>query len=187
VAIASPQLLNPDGSIQPQGGALPSLLNLAAWMWFVDDLLLLNRLFTPYHQSNLSYFKHTRPLGWVAGTAMFIRRQALDKIGLLDEHIFMYSEDTDLCLRAYRQDFEVYNVSSGQVVHLGQGSGFQETALLGEYRGLKYLFNKHYPAWQRPILSFLLKSGALLRLTIFGTILGDKPKYHAYKKALKLA
>jgi GT2 family glycosyltransferase len=34
VGIASVRLENPDGSFQPQGGALPTLVNIAAWwLW----------------------------------------------------------------------------------------------------------------------------------------------------------
>ena len=38
VGIIAPQLLNPDGTIQPNGGFLPRLSNIIAWMLLIDDL-----------------------------------------------------------------------------------------------------------------------------------------------------
>lgn len=45
----------------------------------------------------------------VAGAAMLISRDLLEKIGLLDERFFLYFEDLDFCLRA---------LSAGYTVHI---------------------------------------------------------------------
>jgi GT2 family glycosyltransferase len=37
---------------------------------------------------------------WVDGAAILIRREVLDRAGLLDERLFIYFEETELCLRA---------------------------------------------------------------------------------------
>ena len=44
-------------------------------------------------------FQGIRPVDWVAGTAPFYRRDVFDKVGLLDEHYFMYHEDVEFSLR----------------------------------------------------------------------------------------
>lgn len=44
---------------------------------------------------------------FVSGCAMFIRRELLEKIGLLDEKYFLYLEDADFCQRAKRAGFKV--------------------------------------------------------------------------------
>ena len=36
---------------------------------------------------------------YLSGCFMFLRTEALKKIGLFDENIFMYGEETDLCRR----------------------------------------------------------------------------------------
>lgn len=186
VAIASPQLTNLDGSTQSNGGSLPRLSNIAAWMLFIDDLPIIKNIFPSYHR-NSSYYQKTRSTGWVSGAAMVLRPQALDEIGPLDENIFMYGEDTDLCLRAHQKNWQVSTVSEAKVTHLAHGSGAKSLALVKEFQGLKYLFSKHKPKWEAPILTLLLKLGALLRLTIFGTILRDKTRYEIYKQAFKVA
>ena len=44
----------------------------------------------------------------VAGAAMLIRREMIEKIGLLDERFFLYFEDLDFCLRASAAGFTIH-------------------------------------------------------------------------------
>lgn len=187
VGIAAPQLLHPDGSIQPNGGWLPRLSNILAWMLFIDDLPWIKPWFWSYQLRYLPAFRTTRPLGWVQGAAMLLRRSALDQIGWLDEDIFMYGEDVEMCYRAQKAGWPVMLIATAQVIHAGFRSGSPEKAILGEYQGLKYLFKKHKPGWEFPLLRLALKLGALLRLLIFGTIWKDAQKYAIYRTALALA
>lgn len=187
VGIASPQLLNSDGTIQQNGGALPNLTNLFTWFCFLAKISPINRLIPPYQQSHQDFYKKTGKTGWVSGAAMIIRRQVLDQIGNLDQNIFMYGEDTDLCYRATKANWHVFIVASAQVTHLGHGSGDQARALLGEVTGLKHFFSKHKPAWQRPLLSLTFKIGATIRLFVFGKISPTKNRYEVYKQISHLA
>ena len=41
----------------------------------------------------------TRDVDWAMGAALLVRRKALDEVGGFDEGFFIYSEETDLCLR----------------------------------------------------------------------------------------
>lgn len=187
VGIAAPQLLNPDGSIQPNGGYLPRLSNIIAWMLFIDDLPIIKPWFWSYQLRYLPAFLHNRQLGWVQGAAMILRRSMLDQIDLLDEQIFMYAEDVELCYRARKSSWQVMLLPQAQVIHRRFSSGSPQKAILGEYQGLKYIFQKHKPAWELPVIRLSLKLGALLRLMIFGTIWRDAQKYAIYRTALALA
>ncbi len=165
--IASCQLLNSDGSIQPQGGYLPDLWRLALWMLFIDDLPLMKSLIKPYHQNLKSFFQADQHPGWLGGTALLIRRDIYERLNGLDKNIFMYGEDVEFCLRAKQHGIKVDYFNQPQLTHLGQGSGTSRGAILGEYKGLKYIYQKHKQAWQYFALRLLLKVGALLRLIIF--------------------
>ncbi len=185
--ISSCRLLNRDGSIQPQGGYLPALWRLAAWMLFIDDLPLIGRLIKPYHQNDLNWFRKNQQPGWLAGTALLVKKDLYQKLNGLDKDIFMYAEDVDFCLRASKLDIPVHYFSKPSLTHLGQASGSSKGAILGEYRGLKYLYKKHYSLLSQLTLKLLLKTGAMLRFTIFGIILGDKVRKDIYEEAFKLA
>ena len=186
-AISSCMLLNSDNSIQPQGGSLPSLCNLFAWMLFIDDLPILSRLINRYQQRDANFFNKDQQPGWLSGTALLIKRDLFEKLDGLDENIFMYAEDVEFCVRANLANHQANYYYQPSIVHLGQGSGASSNAIIGEFKGLIYIFNKHKPAWQLPILRLLLSTGAFLRWLIFGIIALDKQKRKAYAKALKVA
>ena len=56
---------------------------------------------------------------WVSGAGIVIRRQVLEDIGLLDEGLYTYFDDIDLCLRARRAGWSTWYVPSSRIVHLG--------------------------------------------------------------------
>jgi N-acetylglucosaminyl-diphospho-decaprenol L-rhamnosyltransferase len=61
---------------------------------------------------------------WVSGAAMIIRREVLVDIGLLDEDLYTYFDDIDVCMRAMRAGWSTWLLPSSQVVHLeGQSTG----------------------------------------------------------------
>lgn len=186
VGIVSATLLNSDKSIQPAGGFLPNLLNLFAWFFFIDDLPFLSWLIQPYQITKTSFFSKTRNLGWISGAAMMIRKKTLDQIGLLDENIFMYSEDTDLCWRAKKAGWGVYSLASAQVIHFKQGSGSSKNAFIGEIKGLAYLVQKHLPKWQYPLFRLIIRIGSVLRTFVFGTILRNHEKKQIYQQIFDL-
>jgi N-acetylglucosaminyl-diphospho-decaprenol L-rhamnosyltransferase len=64
---------------------------------------------------------------WVGGAAMMIRREVIEKIGLLDETYFVYYEETDYCLRAKRAGWSSWYVPASVIVHLeGQNTGVSD-------------------------------------------------------------
>jgi GT2 family glycosyltransferase len=193
--IAASLLLNKDHSIQPQGGNLPSLTTLFNHMFFLDDLPLIGKLFPSTQYTGMNFIKNekhqvcrgnqiqTREIGWVGGTAMLICRKLWEKIGSLDEKIFMYGEDIELCMRAQQIGVKIGIIESSLIVHLGSASSSSKNALLGELKSYQYIWKKHKPSWQYPILKFILTGGVLLRVVLFAWILRD-PRGKIYKEAL---
>jgi N-acetylglucosaminyl-diphospho-decaprenol L-rhamnosyltransferase len=59
---------------------------------------------------------------WVSGASMIIRRSTLEQIGLLDEGLYTYFDDVDMCLRARRAGWETWYVVESEVIHLGGAS-----------------------------------------------------------------
>jgi GT2 family glycosyltransferase len=56
---------------------------------------------------------------WVAGTSMILRRSMLDQIGLLDEGLYSYFDDVDICLRARDAGWETWYVPQSKIIHFG--------------------------------------------------------------------
>lgn len=186
VGIASCQLVNPDGSIQPQGGWLPRLSTVAIWAWFLDDLPIFQRFFPSYQlrHPSLSYGS-PKQIGWVAGTAMWVRRKTWDQLGGFDESLFMYGEDVELCYRAKKRDWDVMINPAARVIHHGRGSASDVSWITREVVGLRHIFKKHKPSWEIPFLRLMLKTGMAARWVIFGILKNDPVKRGGYAKAYR--
>jgi N-acetylglucosaminyl-diphospho-decaprenol L-rhamnosyltransferase len=59
---------------------------------------------------------------WVSFACVIIRREVIEKIGLLDEGYFMYFEDSDYCRAARAAGFRIRYFPRAHVVHLRGGS-----------------------------------------------------------------
>ena len=54
---------------------------------------------------------------WVNGASLMFRRSIIDKIGLLDESLFLLCSDSDYCLMARKVGYEVWYVPTSKVLH----------------------------------------------------------------------
>jgi N-acetylglucosaminyl-diphospho-decaprenol L-rhamnosyltransferase len=59
---------------------------------------------------------------WIAFACVLIRREVVDKIGLLDDGYFMYFEDVDYCNRAREAGFKVLYCPVPKVAHIAGAS-----------------------------------------------------------------
>lgn len=59
---------------------------------------------------------------FVSGCAMLVKKEVLEKIGLLDKRYFLYLEDNDFCQRAKRAGFKVIYSPKACLWHLNAGS-----------------------------------------------------------------
>jgi N-acetylglucosaminyl-diphospho-decaprenol L-rhamnosyltransferase len=66
---------------------------------------------------------------WISGACILIRRAVLERLGGWDESFFLYSEDTDICLRIRDIGFEVHYTPNATAIHVGGGSGARTTLL----------------------------------------------------------
>ncbi len=190
LGILSAALFNPDLSPQSQGGDLPTLTSLKNHFLFLDDLPFIGKLLpSTQHTGNNQHNQSTEQptlMGWVAGTAMLVRRSVFAQIGLLDEAIFMYGEDMEFCLRAAKHHIDCAIDQKAHVIHLQSASSGSANALLGEIRGYLYIWSKHKPLWQYPFLKAILFVGCFVRWVVFGTIKKNTHKASIYTQAMKL-
>ncbi len=100
--------------------------------------------------------------GWLAGTALMIRREALESVGGgLDDAFFMYWEDADLSMRLRRAGWTLAEFPDGHVKHFGGASGGGlDSARRGDLHawyvwGEHRWFAKHRPRLESAALWFL--------------------------------
>lgn len=82
----------------------------------------------------------------LVGAFMLVRKETINKIGLLDEDYFMYGEDIDWCYRIKEAGWKVIYYGAVEIIHhKGSSSKKQKSKLIYEFYRAMYLFyNKHY-------------------------------------------
>jgi GT2 family glycosyltransferase len=120
-----------------------------------------------YNRYNLGYLDpdQVAEVDSVVGAFMWIRREALEQAGLLDECFFAYAEDIDLCYRIkVEHGWKVYYNPAVVVTHFkGQASRQRTTAMTIEFYRAMWLFHrKHYAKQTCFLLNWTVAAGTVL-------------------------
>ncbi len=118
-----------------------------------------------------------RSVDWVSGSAVWLRRVALDAVGGWDERYFMYMEDLDLCWRLGRAGWQVAYEPAAAVVHV-QGA-------VTSRHPYRMLAEHHRSAWRFARRRFTGARALLLPFTAVYLVLraGLAMAEHAYRAA----
>jgi GT2 family glycosyltransferase len=54
---------------------------------------------------------------WMEGAALFVRRAAIEQVGMFDERFFVYFEDADWCRRFWLQGWKVVYYPLSEIIH----------------------------------------------------------------------
>ena len=164
---ASCQILDDEQKISPilSAGFFPNLPAIFAWAFFLDDLPLIKNLFKHYHiHAGVNLDK--LDFDWVTGAFMVVRKTVWDKVGGMDENLFMYGEDLYLCYRIKLLGLKIGYNPATKVIHIGQASQnkMPRGYILGEFTGLKYFYAKNYSQIYQMLLGFILDVAAFNRI-----------------------
>lgn len=126
---------------------------------------------------------------WVGFACVLIRREVIDRIGLLDDGYFMYFEDIDYCRRARAAGFRVLFWPDARVIHfLGSSSQMSAVESLRK-RAPRY----YYEARARYFAKFYGRRGLWLANVLYGAghavslarqWAGDRPSGHRDREVL---
>lgn len=144
--IVSCYLTNPDGSFQPNCGDLPTIIPMMTWLTGIDDIFKKVINIPSYHQESKKYYVDGKTVGWISGSVFLIKKETIEKIGMLDEKIFMYGEDVEYCWKAKRAGISCGWTDKGKILHIGGASSDKPKLRqwAGEFKGLFYLYKKFY-------------------------------------------
>jgi len=131
-AVAAPQLLNADGSVQASARGNPT-----AWTGLFGRNTLLTRLFPSAAAARRNLPARdlvesgvdSAPVDWVMGAAMLVRREMFDAVGGFDPRYFLYWEDADLCRRLWARGWSTRYVPRARVTHDGGASARTQSAM----------------------------------------------------------
>lgn len=181
VGMVGPQLLNPDGSVQPSRRRFPTLTTALIESTWLQPMVVslqsrgLSRILsTPIHRMLDRYYMADRSenivqdVDWITGAAMFTRREAIDDVGPMDEGFFMYSEELDWCRRFRKEGWRIAYFPGAQIVHhVGKSSEQVVAARHIHFQTSKVrYFRKYHGTLAAEVLRWHLMAGYLCQLAL---------------------
>lgn len=121
VGVAGPRLLNPDRSFQPSARTFQTLKIIIYRRTPLGALASGKKALSDHLYADWNH-ETSREVDWVMGACLLARKEALDKVGLLDERFFFYVEDMDWCRRFWQKGYKVFYIADAQMVHLYEGA-----------------------------------------------------------------
>lgn len=145
---------------------------VAFWKMFgFSSLFPRSKRFGRYHLGYLDK-DEVHEVDVLAGAFMLLRRQTLDKVGLLDEDYFMYGEDIDLSYRITQGGYKNYYFPQTTIIHY-KG----ESTKKGSINYVKVFYNamiifakKHFSIGNAQLYALLINFAIYFRalLTLIG-------------------
>ena len=134
VGMVGPKLINPDGTVQYSSYKFPP------WYMPIYRRTILGKM--PWAKKDVAKYLMTewdhnsnKAVEWLLGACMMIKKDALDRVGLMDERFFLYFSDIDWCRRFWQTNYAVYYISNAEMVHYHQRDS-------AEVPGIRSVFNK---------------------------------------------
>jgi hypothetical protein len=89
-----------------------------------------------------------REVDVVSGMFMFVRRSAIEQVGMMDESYFLYFEETDWCRRFSKAGWKMLFWPGAKIIHLDGGNKSTDQQAIRmkiQYRkSMLLFFRKHY-------------------------------------------
>ncbi len=188
VGAIGPRQVDSEDRFTPSCGHFPTIMSEMVRKIVHYQITVNNYLIRDY----LDDWHAQRPaVDWVSGSCMMIRREALQKTGLLDEQFFMYFEDIDLCTRIRKAGWSIQYLSTANIRHFGGASAKHNLMrVLTEYRKSQIYFAwKYYGAFGAIMIQAHLFVKYLVYLIPWSLIWGFRRMIqmdfkHAYNMAL---
>ncbi|MEQ8362516.1 MAG: glycosyltransferase family 2 protein [Cyclobacteriaceae bacterium] len=161
VGLCMPKVLYPDGRLQPLCKLLPSpkILIFRRFFFFLKEFLARQNY---HYELQFSGYNKIMDVPFLSGCFMFFRIEALNKVGLFDEKIFLYTEDVDLCRRIHQQYRTVFNPEVIIYHYHQRGSYKNGRLLLHNIQSAIQYFNKW--GWLIDKERDLINQRALIRI-----------------------
>lgn len=126
-----------------------------------------SKKFGQYHLTYLDKDK-THQIDVLSGAFMLMRKETLDKVGLLDETFFMYGEDIDLSYRITLGGYKNYYFADSSIIHY-KGESTKKSSVnyvIVFYKAMAIFAQKHFSSGNAILFNFLIHLAIYLRATI---------------------
>ncbi len=123
-----------------------------------------SKKFSQYHLGYLNELE-INEVDILSGAFMLMQKEALDKVGLLDETFFMYGEDVDLSYRIQKGGYKNYYFPETRIIHY-KGESTKKSSVnyvFVFYRAMVIFAEKHFSQKNAKLFSFLINCAIYFR------------------------
>lgn len=186
------KILNSDGSLQASCFGFPTLLKEIGHLLRLDlvtrfaSIAKVAKLLSKILRVNLSVLNVSESVGqvdYLLGACIMFPCTVLNHVGLLDEKIFMYIEDTEICYRIKSNGYLVCYVPFGKIIHFGgKSTATADSHMLMEYnRSRLYFYRKYYGEMRAYALRIIIIFDMLIKMILIWFI-----KYQSEMQQLQI-
>lgn len=168
------RLINSDGSEQSATGEFYNILTISLFIFGFERMGLVNKNPTTISE-----------VDWVKGALLMMKKSVFEKIGGFDEHIWMYTEDMEICYRVHKAGLKCVYFPDVKVRHTEHGSSNRTFAIVNIYKNLPYFYKKHKSIFEYYYVKFLLKTKAAFLVGV-GKVLNNHYLVDTYSQAYKV-
>lgn len=170
----SPMLVNPDGSVQKACMRFPGLLTALCFDTWIGKFWPGSVVERRYYMRDFDHL-HSRDVDQPPGAVFVIRRQEYLDLGGLDENLFLFFNDVDLCRRLWRMRRRIHYLAQARVMHHGGAStkGYGDFVVIWHRNRLAY-YRKHYGPLVMPYMRAIVRMRALQEWWVMGQRYRDK-------------
>ncbi len=136
-------------------------------MFGLSGLFPRSKIFGRYHLGYLDK-DNTHEIEIMPGAFMLLRKNALDKAGLLDEDYFMYGEDIDMSYRILKNGYKNYYYPGTTIIHY-KGESTKKRSInyvLMFYRAMAIFARKHFARRKAKYFNLLINLSIYMRASL---------------------
>ena len=143
LGLAGVKQITPDGQVFPTIRRFPNAVR-ALFEAMGSERYPLRASWLGERELDLSRYERETDCDWTSGSFMLARREALESAGYFDERFFIYSEETDLCLRIKSAGWDIRHLPSMTVLHHAQKAGVNPKMASQDAYARKQYSRKHF-------------------------------------------
>ena len=159
------KMIDGQGKFLPESKrGLPTPMTAFYKIFGISSIFKKSKKFNYYHLGHLNN-DEIHEIDVLSGACMFLRKEALEKIGLLDETFFMYGEDIDLSYRISKGGYKNYYYPNTSIIHY-KGESTKKGSLnyvFVFYNAMIIFAKKHFSSKNAKLFSFFINIAIYLR------------------------
>jgi GT2 family glycosyltransferase len=155
----------PDGQLFPTVRRFPNGLR-ALFEALGSERYPLRARWLGERELDLELYDREMLCDWTSGSFLLVRREALLSAGLFDERFFLFSEETDLCLRLKQAGWEIRHLPVMTILHHANKAGPSPRIAAQEAYARRQYSSKHFSPLHRFAYVGALALGYSLRWAV---------------------